>query len=206
MRQGGVVARSAGGGIAARTAAVLVATAVALLLAACAGAPVPGTAPPVEFASAAEPFAAEGRLSARHGSDAATVHFSWDHRPPRDRLTVTSPLGQTIAELAGDASAGRVEVQTAEGRRDEAADWATLTERTLGFRLPVEGLAAWVRAAPRTDAAYSIETDREGRVSLLRQSGWEIVYDYADAAARRPGRLRITYPDLEIRMVIDRWE
>jgi len=179
---------------------------VALLLAACAGAPPSGSTPPLEFASAAEPFMAEGRLSARHGSDAATVHFSWVHKPPRDLLTVTSPLGQTIAEMSGDASAGRVEVETAEGRHDEAADWTTLTERTLGFRLPVEGLAAWIRAAPQSDAAYSIETDRDGRVSLLRQAGWEIVYDYPDRASRRPGRLRITYPELEIRMVIDRWQ
>jgi outer membrane lipoprotein LolB len=181
------------------------AAAAALLLAACAGTLPPGPAPPVEFASATAPFTAEGRLSARYGSNAATVHFAWSHRPPRDVLTVTSPLGQTIAELSGDASVGRVEVQTAEGRRDEAADWTTLTERTLGFRLPVEGLAAWIRASPHADVAYSIETDREGRVSLLRQAGWEIVYDYADPAARRPGRLRVTYPDLEIRMVIDRW-
>ena len=197
MRQACIVARFIGASIAA---------AVALLLAACTGTPPPGSLPPVEFVSAAGPFTAEGRLSARHGSDAATVHFSWTHRPPRDLLTVTSPLGQAIAELSGDTAAGRVDARTAEGRHDEAADWTTLTERTLGFRLPVEGLAAWIRAAPQADAAYSIETDREGRVSLLRQSGWEIVYDYADAASRRPGRLRITYPDLEIRMVIDRWQ
>jgi len=178
----------------------------ALLLAACAGMSPSGTVPTVTFVSAAEPFTVEGRLSARYGSNAATVHFDWDHRPPRDALTVTSPLGQTIAELSGDASAGRVEVRTAEGRRDEAADWTTLTERTLGFRLPVEGLAAWIRAAPHAGAAYSVETDREGRVSLLRQAGWEILYDYPDPVARRPGRLRITYPDLEIRMAIDRWQ
>ena len=179
---------------------------VALLLAACAATPPAGPMPPVAFASVAEPFAAEGRLSAQHGRNAATVHFAWNHRPPHDLLTLTSPLGQTIAELAGDASAGRVEVRTAEGRHDEAADWTTLTERTLGFRLPVEGLTAWILAAPQADAAYSVERDREGRVSLLRQSGWEILYDYADAASRRPGRLRITYPELEIRIVIDRWQ
>ena len=197
MRQAGVVAW-----VIARTFAV----GAVLLLAACAGPSPSGPAPTAPFASAAEPFAAEGRLSARHGSNAASVHFAWIHRPPRDVLTVTSPLGQTIAELSGDISAGRVKVQTAEGRRDEATDWTTLTERTLGFRLPVEGLAAWIRAAPHADAAYSIETDREGRVSLLRQAGWEIVYDYPDPDARRPGRLRITYPDLEIRMAIDRWQ
>lgn len=195
MRQACVAGRASG-----------IFAAAALLLAACAATPPAGPAPPVEFASVAEPFTADGRLSARHGSKAATVHFSWHHRPPRDLLTVTSPLGQTIAELSGDASAGHVEVETAEGRHDEAANWTTLTERTLGFRLPVEGLAAWIRAAPLSDATYSIETDREGRVSLLRQAGWEIVYDYADAASRRPGRLRLTYPELEIRMVIDRWQ
>ena len=196
MRQAGVVGR-----VMARALAAC----AALLLAACAGPSPSGTAPVLPFAAAEEPFAAEGRLSARYGSKGATVHFAWSHYPPRDDLTVTSPLGQTIAELSGDASAGRVEVRTAEGRRDEAPDWTTLTERTLGFRLPVEGLAAWIRAAPHADAAYSIETDREGRVSLLRQAGWEIVYDYPDPLARRPGRLRISYPDLEIRMVIDRW-
>jgi outer membrane lipoprotein LolB len=184
----------------------VLAVSAALLLAACAGPSPPGTVPALPFASVAEPFAAEGRLSARYGSNAATVHFTWSHRPPRDDLAVTSPLGQTIAELSGDATAGRVEVRTAEGRRDEAADWTSLTERTLGFRLPVEGLAAWMRAAPHADAAYSIETDGEGRVSLLRQAGWEIVYDYPDIAARRPFRLRITYPDLEIRIVIDQWQ
>ena len=176
-----------------------------LFVAACANLP---SGPPahVDFASIDTPFAVEGRLSARHGADAATVHFTWQHRPPRDDLAVSTPLGQTIAELSGDTATARVEARTAEGRRDEAADWTTLTERTLGFRLPVEGLAAWIRASPQRDIAYSIETDREGRVSLLRQAGWEIVYDYADAASRNPNRLRITYPDLEIRMAIDRWQ
>ena len=58
---------------------------------------------------------------------------------------------------------------------------------------------------PLPDAPYTVEADAEGRVKLLRQAGWEIVYDYADASARRPMRYRITYPDLEIRMVIDSW-
>ena len=110
-----------------------------------------------------------------------------------------------MAELSGDAAIGRVEVRTADGRRDEAADWATLTERALGYRLPVAGLAAWIRAVPLPDAPYSIEADDEGRVTLLRQGGWEIVYDYAEPGARRPARFRITYPELEIRMVVDTW-
>lgn len=177
---------------------------VALLVTACAG--VPGAQRPApEFTFADLPFAADGRLSARHAGDAVAVHFTWRHDPPRDELIVTSPLGQTVAELSGDTAASRVQVRMADGRRAEAADWPTLTERALGFPLPVSGLAAWIRAEPRRGSAYAVEADDEGRVALLRQDGWEVVYDYADAAARTPLRVRVTYPEFEIRVVIDRW-
>jgi outer membrane lipoprotein LolB len=181
------------------------AAALAVLVAGCAGTPAVTssveTAPP--FVDT--PFAAEGRLSARHGSDAVAVEFKWQHTPPRDALTVSTPLGQTVAELTGDASAGVVEVRTADGRNDSAADWSALTRRVLGFPLPLDGLAAWVRAAPRAGAAYTIEKAPDGRIAVLRQDGWEIVYDYPDAAAARPSRLRISYPEFEIRVVIDQW-
>lgn len=187
-----------------RIAGAALGFALGILVAACAEAPrVPGKE--VAFAPADEPFAVDGRFSARQGTNAVTAKFSWAHRPPKDELSVATPLGQAVAELEGDAAVGRVEVRTADGRRDEAADWTTLTERALGYRLPVAGLAAWIRAVPMPGSPYTVETDAEGRVALLRQTGWEIVYDYADATARRPMRYRITYPDLEIRMVIDSW-
>ena len=186
------------------TRAALVAS-VALLLAACAGAPPGPAVPGPEFAFVDTPFVAEGRLSARHGRDAVAVHFAWSHQPPRDDLAVTSPLGQTVAELSGDAAIRRVEARTADGRHAEAADWTTLTERALGFPLPVTGLAAWLRATPRAGAAYTVETDREGRVAVLRQDGWEVVYDYPEAGAKRPSRLRLTDPEFEIRVAVDRW-
>jgi outer membrane lipoprotein LolB len=176
----------------------------ALLLAACAGLP-PGTPAPPLPAYVDTPFTAAGRLSARHDSDAIAVHFTWSHDPPHDALAVTTPLGQTVAELSGDTSARRVAVTTADGRRREAADWPALTEQALGFPLPVADLAAWIRGAPHPGAAATFEADGEGRVALLRQEGWEIIYDYADAAARMPQRLRIAYPGFEIRVVVDQW-
>lgn len=208
-RPGGSQAR-AQGGIASPHAAprfggvALVALCIGLL-AACAGVPPGGPAPGPRIDYVDTPFTAVGRLSARRGQDAVAVSFAWAHRPPRDELSVTSPLGQTVAELSGDASARRVEVRTADGRSAEAGDWATLTERALGFPLPVSGLVAWIRGAPHPGAAYTLEADREGRVAVLRQDGWEVVYDYPDAAAGRPLRLRLSYPELEIRVVIDEW-
>lgn len=200
-----MIAGRAGRFAAARSARVGCAALVAALLSACAAVPPAVVAPAPGRAYVDTPFAAAGRLSARHGLDAVAVHFVWSHRPPHDDLAVTSPLGQTVAELSGDASVPRVEARSADGRRAEAPDWTTLTEQALGFPLPVSGLAAWIRGSPHPGTRHTLEADPEGRVSLLRQDGWEIVYDYPDAAAREPQRLRISYPDVEIRVVVDRW-
>ena len=182
----------------------LCASAIALLVAACAttGPTGPSSQPP---SASDAPFAIDGRLSARHGRDAVAVAFSWTHAPPRDELVVSTPLGQSVAELTGDASLQRAELQTADGRREVASDWATLTERAVGVPLPVQGLAAWAQAAPRPTAPHSTEPDALGRTAVLRQDGCEIVYTYPDDSARRPSGLRVACHDLEMRIAIDRW-
>ncbi len=174
----------------------------AIVLAACAGVPPsgPGSAP-----EPSAPFALDGRLSARRAGEAFTGNFTWHHVPPRDELVLTTPLGQTIAEITGDAELPRLEVRTSDGVRSEAADWATLTQRTFGIPLPVISLAAWIRGIPRAGAPYMIERDEAGRTSVLRQEGWEIVYGYAEGPGAVPNKLRLTYPDIDIRVIVDRW-
>lgn len=182
-------------------AAILIAT----LLAGCAT--VPSSSPstttaPVPPAS----FTADGRLSARHGKDAVSVNFVWKHAPPHDDISLSTPLGQILAELSGDASVGYARVRRSDGRTLEADGWMALTERSLGFPLPVAGLAAWIRGGPHEGSPHSIEIDASGRPATLRQDGWEIIYDYADARALRPERLRLIYPEVEVRVVVDRLE
>jgi outer membrane lipoprotein LolB len=180
------------------------AAAVALLVAGCAT-PGPSLTPPPSPIGSDAPFAIDGRLSARHGRDAIAVAFSWTHAPPKDELVVSTPLGQSIAELAGDASAKRVELRAADGRVEVASDWGALTERAVGVALPVEDLAAWTRGAPRVNAPHSIDVDAIGRTSVLRQDGCEIVYAYADDSTRRPSTIRVACHDLDMRIAIDRW-
>ncbi len=120
-------------------------------------------------------------------------------------FAVSTPLGQIVAQLRGDASAHAVTLTRADGTTESAADWTTLTSRALGFALPVEGLAAWARGEPHPGSPHSSETDAAGRTTLLRQDGWEITYDYADPSAREPRRLRLVYPGVELRIVADRW-
>ena len=181
--------------------ALAVSLVVALILAGCAGVPPGGGNAPV---LADRAFETEGRLTARHGNDAVTAHFRWVHAPPRDALELSTPLGQIVAELSGDSAAHEAEVRLSDGRSLRAGDWATLTQRALGFPLPVAGLASWVRGGAHADGPYQSETDARGRTTLLRQDGWEIVFDYADDSSETPMRMRMSYPDVEVRIALDR--
>jgi len=179
-----------------RGAGVIVA---ACLAAGCATAPV--IAPTIAPASDAA-FTIDGRLSARRGSEGATANFTWRHAPPRDDIVVTTPLGQALAEISGDHAVPRYELRLADGRREDASGWAALTERALGAPVPVEGLSVWINGAPRPGAPFTAEPDAAGRVTVLRQDGWDIVYAYADATTREPVRVQLTQADLEIRIVV----
>jgi outer membrane lipoprotein LolB len=164
----------------------------------------------VSEASAAEvplpSFEITGRLSARHGDDSLAANFHWRRAASRDELDLASPLGQTIARLSGDS--GNVRLETSDGRVMTASDWAELTARGLGWPLPVEGLAFWIQGTPRPGSRSAAETDGNGRLSVLRQDGWTIVYQsFAQAAGGdwRPSRMTLSYPDVEVRLAIDTW-
>ncbi len=154
-----------------------------------------------------EAFDASGRLSARHGADALSANFQWRHTADRDELELVSPLGQTIAVLTGNSRSARL--QASNGRVLSADSWTKLTQEGLGWPLPVDGLKYWIQGAPRAGVPFTIEPGAEGRVAVLRQDGWTIVYQaYAQSSgdAWRPSRLTATYPEVELRLAIDRWQ
>ena len=168
-----------------------------------------GTEQPASVADVAAlgaPFDLDGRLSARRGSEGGAAGFAWRHDADRDEVDLTTPLGQTLARLEGDARG--VRAQWPDGRTLDARDWNELTTRTIGVAIPVQGLSAWVRGLARAGSPSTAERDAQGRVALLRQDGWEIVYGYPDDAARRANRLTLRYPGTdptEVRLVLDRW-
>jgi outer membrane lipoprotein LolB len=190
--------RSAARDVAARRACVVASLGI---VAACA-APMRAVAPELPSPLADAAFDVSGRLSARRGSEAAAANFRWSHAPGRDELVLASPLGQTLARLEGDAS--RVRLELPDGRAHEAGDWEALTSRVLGAPVPVRGLAWWIRGGAHPSSGFTVERDAAARVSVLRQDGWEIVYDFVDGRSA-PSRLRMSYPETEIRLVVDDW-
>jgi outer membrane lipoprotein LolB len=116
-------------------------------------------------------------------------------------------MGQTIALLSGDRSSARL--QSADGRVLTAESWTKLTQEGLGWPLPVDGLTYWIQGAARAGGRFTAEAGDDGRASVLRQDGWTIVYQaYVQTAGDvwRPSRLTASYPEVELRLAIDRWQ
>ena len=179
--------------------------ACALALAGCAGIESQRQAP-VAFASERASFEIMGRLSLRRGSEALTANFRWDHQAQDDTIDLVSPTGQTVARLRG--APGLATLQMSDGRVETAPDWNALTARALDWSLPVAGLAFWVQGLPRPDSAFATEAGAGRELSVLRQDGWTIVYlSYApdEQGVLRPARMVLSYPDVEVRLVVDAW-
>jgi outer membrane lipoprotein LolB len=155
----------------------------------------------------AAPFDVDGRLSARRGAEGGAASFAWHHDAASDRVELTTPLGQTLARLAGDADG--VHAQFPDGRTLDAPGWDALTARVIGVPVPVAGLTAWLRGYAHPGSAATMEPDARGRPALMRQDGWEIAYTYPDDAQPRASRLMLRYTGgepMEVRIVVDRWQ
>jgi len=174
----------------------LCAAAALLLLAAC--------ATPVFLLPAADAeFELAGRIAVRYRDDAGSGNISWRHGARSDEMLLTSPLGQGIARIV--RSGDEVVLTTQDGREFKAADAESLTEQVLGFRVPLLGLADWVRGRPApAPAPIQQRNDEAGRLAVLEQAGWRI--EYVEYQGRLPARLNLTFPGVELRLAISEWK
>ena len=183
----------------------IVVWAASVLAVACAPLPERTSDGVARLAGMQQAFDASGRFSARHGPEAFAASFRWQHDADRDELEFSSPLGQIVATLSG--SPGAVELKTADGRNLSAEDWRALTVRGLGWPLPVDGLIYWIQGMPREGDTAAVERDADGLPSVVRQDGWTIAYQAFSRSegVARPTRMTLSYPDVELRVVIDTW-
>jgi outer membrane lipoprotein LolB len=147
-------------------------------------------------------FELSARLAARYGAESFSGNLAWRHAERNDEMLITTPIGQGVARVVREGDT--VILTTAEPKEYRASDAESLTERVLGFRLPLAGLADWVRARPAAAAPFKDEKSADGRLARLEQSGWRI--EYLEYEGERPSRLRLLYPGVELRLAISAWK
>jgi len=151
---------------------------------------------------AAFEFELSGRIAVRFRDESSTGNFAWRHGAADDEVLITTPMGQGVARIV--RSGDEVTLTDAKGEEHRAADAESLTEQVLGFRLPLAGLADWVRG--RTGPGAKARKDGNGRLAELEQSGWKIEYLDWQEDGRLPTRMRLQYPGLELRIAISQWK
>lgn len=148
-------------------------------------------------------FELAGRIATRYRQEAASGNVAWRHSRASDELLITSPVGSSIARIV--RTGGEVVLTTADGKENRANDTEALTERVLGFRLPLTGLTDWVRGRQVEGAEASVTRDKDGRLATLKQNGWGVEYQEFRADGL-PVRMKLTYPGIELRLAIHEWK
>lgn len=154
--------------------------------------------------SAATAFDMVGRVLVSGEGRAFSSGLRWKHDDAADELWLMSPVGQTLAHIAADAT-GAV-LTTADQQEYRAFSVESLTRRALGWPLPLAELRFWLMATPVPGAPAAVVTrDAAGRVSVLEQDNWRVSYVYGDAPGALPRRLDLSRGGQQIRLVIDGW-
>ena len=116
----------------------------------------------------------EGRLAINDGEDGGSGRLQWLQDTDRARMDFHGALGRGAWRLTADANGA--ELQFADGESYRARTVDALVREQVGWPVPVEPLAWWVRglAAPGPVEKRRLEVD--GTLGYLSQGGWEIEF------------------------------
>lgn len=136
---------------------------------------------------------------------AAQGGFSWRDDGRALRLDLSNPLGSVLARIRVEPGVSVLE--RADGSRESAPSPDALLTRIWGHPMPVEGLRYWIRGqAEPGRAAVDVQRDEQGRLTALRQDGWDArLSDYDDQG---PLRVRLSRRDDQgqwrLQLIMDR--
>ncbi len=150
-------------------------------------------------------FSLSGRVAVRNGEQSFTARIEWRHGGDgSDRILLTSPLGQGLAELNADAAGAHLE--TADRQSFSAPDLEGLSEQVFGAALPLASLPRWV-VGQVWNAVEALQKDGRGRPQSFSDRGWRVAYLHyeADTADALPALIQLRRDDLDVKLRIDQW-
>ncbi len=112
-------------------------------------------------------FVASGRLAVKQNEKGSYANFDWDSNGRMQQLSVSTPLGNTVGELCQDGTG--VVATASHGEVYQAVTASELSERLMGFAIPVESLDLWAHGYYAENTPHTV--DEQGR---LLQAGWKI--------------------------------
>ncbi|MDO4878091.1 MAG: outer membrane lipoprotein LolB [Neisseria sp.] len=139
-------------------------------------------------------FSADGRLAVQAQGKGSYANFDWLRQNGVQTIDINTPLGNTIGRLCRDGQG--VLAVNAQGEIFEAGTAAELSERLLGFALPLQYLDIWANGRWTDELPHRITDKGE-----LNQAGWLIDRQIKDDGSVRI--LTLTGEKLSLRLVFD---
>ena len=187
---------------------------LALILVACATQPISPSPPPITSAinqkhlaalANIKAFALKGRLGVVTQKQGFSGGINWQHQITNDNIDVFSPVGGKIANIAKTPS--QVTLTDQKGHSVSAQDAESLTETTLGFRLPLTGLSDWAIGRPSASKIDAASWDETGRLTALKQDGWDISFEnYAvQNGVDLPSKILLKSEKVNLKLLVEKW-
>ena len=150
-------------------------------------------------------FALKGRLGAVTQKQGFSGGIDWQHQAITDNIDVFSPVGGKVANITKNPSG--VTLTSQNGHSISAQDAESLTETTLGFRLPLSGLSDWAVGRPNTSKIDASSWDEQGKLLTLKQDGWDIRFEnYSDNnGVFLPNLIVLKSEKVNLKLLIEKW-
>jgi len=159
----------------------------------------------LEQLAAIEEFSLHGRIGVQTNSKGFSGSLQWQHSSTGDDINLYSPLGSQVASITRTTE--QVTLQDSSGKRFSAADAETLTQETLGWKLPLTGLADWSIGRPSQGPVQKSVWNEQGLLTNLEQDGWKIEYDNykQQGAYMLPGKIFLKSDQLNLKLLVETW-
>ncbi len=151
-------------------------------------------------------FKIKGRMGVQIENHGVSGNIHWKHSNDNDIIDLISPFGNKIADIVKNDTG--VSLTTKDGKTLKAPDVESLTELTLGWRLPLAKLSDWIIGRPGKGVVTSYTFDEKGNLSKFSEDGWEISYMQYQNEIQPilPSKINLSNPKMNVRIVIENWD
>ncbi len=150
-------------------------------------------------------FSLKGRLGVVTQKQGFSGSIDWQHKITTDNIDVYSPVGSKVANIARNDTG--VMLTDQKGHTIKASDAETLTETTLGFRLPLNGLSDWALGKPTNSKIEASNWDTKGRLLMLKQDGWDIGFEnyIENNGTFLPNKIVLKSEKVNLKLLVEKW-
>lgn len=144
----------------------------------------------------------KGKVAYRLPDDAGSANLDWRQNDRQSALRLSGPLGVGSTVIHNSGALLRVERDGIE--RLFPADAAPWLPGGALLPIPIDSIQHWLKGVPDPTLPASLVETEDALATRIEQNGWIIHYDdyEIDAGLALPSRLKLTVPDIDLRLRI----